>query len=649
MDKGSLTNATLLSSFYSKNELLLAALVEIFLAVVGTFGNCLVCVAILKNTSLQIAANFYMLSLAIADLLVTAVLVPTRAAQNFALYNDKAVQGPIVHVLSFIGRITILASISSLAVLTNDRRVALKFPLKYRSVIRYAKGRAVKNVLSVWAFSFVLTSITLLPGVTDVVFLIGFASFVVSVTAVIIFAYGNIFLIVRRSARWRASPSYSYYAKRNKIIKPPVNSLPRTLPLKSPKCARLKRSHFRQQMMEKGSENIDSSITTEEPIQNVVNRGNKVEMVESRSSKTTREQLSTETARTNKLLPIITPKKVLSLKKSYDIVSSSINAEELDGQYKPRLRRKVLPRNTRIDSFHSEINLGTMDTLPSSRTEKHDPEHINSAQIELHHERKKRRNAHPRRTQLNYSPSHIERRKTFGLCSSVKGKSTRGWKMPRKVEPYAIQPQMERIMNTEQTSNAISKPDQEGSFNAVFEPRSTFKTLTKMQPKRTQINPVRASEARAEPIQYLHNMHSTALRVTNTPLPRSHDREVEPGTTNNLAARREILSTRPSFGANSSRQTERQNEFRIAKTTAIIVTLFILLVYPRIILIIYSLSAGTKAESIHHAKLWIRILLYCNSVVNPFLYSLRHREIWREFLKWCAPYTCNKRQSVRVA
>ena len=126
MDTGSSTNTTLLSAFYSKHELL-----EIFLAVVGTFGNCLVCVAILKNTSLQIAANFYMVSLTIADLLFTAVLVPMRAAQNFAFYNDKAVQQPVVHVLSFIGRITILASISSLAVLTDDRRIALRHPLKY--------------------------------------------------------------------------------------------------------------------------------------------------------------------------------------------------------------------------------------------------------------------------------------------------------------------------------------------------------------------------------------------------------------------------------------------------------------------------------------------------------------------------------------
>ena len=81
------------------------------------------------------------------------------------------------------------------------------------------------------------------------------------------------------------------------------------------------------------------------------------------------------------------------------------------------------------------------------------------------------------------------------------------------------------------------------------------------------------------------------------------------------------------------RQRESQLEFKILKTTGLIVMLFFLLVFPRIVVIIYSVSAGNDMEYVIHAKLWMRILLYCNSAVNPFLYSLRHREIWHEFMK----------------
>lgn len=643
MDKRSPTGTTLLWTFYSKHELLLAALIEIFLAVVGTFRNCLVCVAILKNTSLQIAANFYMLSLTIADLLVTAVLVPMRAAQNFAFYNNEAVQGPVVHVFSFIGRVTILASISSLAALTSDRRMALKHPLKYRTVIRYAKGRAVKVVLGIWAFSLVFTSITLLPGVPDAVFLIGFTSFVLTVTAVIIFAYGNIFLLVRRSVRWRASPSYSYYVKRNKITLP-LNSLPPT------NCARLKKNRDQPKTSKEGLQSMDS-FTAIERTQKVSNhRRHKIEEEQSTGMKRRPECLSGATQFDMSFMGMTRKKgRAMSIKENNDAVSSHTNTAERILKCKQKLRPKIPPKKACTEELQSQINWRTMDTPPSSSTEKHDLERPNSVEIELHNERKTRRNTHPRLAQLNSSRSQKERRKTIGHpASSVKRKRTLGsysrWKMRQKIEPNAFQPQIEHKINTEQASSITkSEPTHDGSLNADLRPRCFLKMRKEFEPRRTQIKPVRASKTGTKPTQLLYN---SRVRDTGTSLSRSHDhdQEKEPGTTNNLA----MQSARPRFGAIPSRQSERQSEFKIAKTTAIIVTLFILLVYPRIILIIYSLSAPTKLTSVNHAKLWIRILLYSNSVVNPFLYSLRHREIWREFTKWFAPCACKKRQSVRV-
>ena len=51
-----------------------------------------------------------MVSLTTADLLVTGV-IPMRVAQNYAY--DETVQEPIVQVIGFIGRVTIIASFSS--------------------------------------------------------------------------------------------------------------------------------------------------------------------------------------------------------------------------------------------------------------------------------------------------------------------------------------------------------------------------------------------------------------------------------------------------------------------------------------------------------------------------------------------------------
>ena len=190
---------------YAKEELAIATIIEICLAAVGTFGNCTVSVAVVKNRAVHVASNFYMVSLALTDLLVTAFLVPMQAAQHLALFNGPIMEEAVVYVLGFIGRITILVSVSSIATLSMDRRMALKHPLKYHSIIRFAKGRAVKVILTIWVLSLAFTSLTLIPGVDDEVFLMGFASYVLVVFAVVLFAYANILYLVRQSARWRIS------------------------------------------------------------------------------------------------------------------------------------------------------------------------------------------------------------------------------------------------------------------------------------------------------------------------------------------------------------------------------------------------------------------------------------------------------------
>ena len=90
----------------------------------------------------------------------------------------------------------------------------------------------------------------------------------------------------------------------------------------------------------------------------------------------------------------------------------------------------------------------------------------------------------------------------------------------------------------------------------------------------------------------------------------------------------------------------RKKEHKAANTIAIVIGAFVLLVFPRIILILYHFAAPETAAS-KHARFWIRILLYSNSVVNPVLYAWRHREFKREFQKifrkcWrlCLCYNC---------
>ena len=109
------------------------------------------------------------------------------------------------------------------------------------------------------------------------------------------------------------------------------------------------------------------------------------------------------------------------------------------------------------------------------------------------------------------------------------------------------------------------------------------------------------------------------------------------------------------FEENNSEKNDRQacgqkKERKTASTIAIVIGAFVALVYPPIILILYHSAAPETAES-RHARFWIRILLYSNSVVNPALYVWRHNEFKREFRKillgcWRC-LKCHERQSLK--
>ena len=65
---------------------------NVVLAAVGTFGNLLVCVAVVTNPRLRRSLNYLLFSLAIADLIVTVVCEPLLVAilGKITFFNDCA-------------------------------------------------------------------------------------------------------------------------------------------------------------------------------------------------------------------------------------------------------------------------------------------------------------------------------------------------------------------------------------------------------------------------------------------------------------------------------------------------------------------------------------------------------------------------------
>lgn len=179
---------------------LLASCVEIALCLLGTLGNSLTIIVVFRKKSLQVVSNFLLASLAFADLLVSAILVPMRASQHMALYKGgTSIPKAAVEIAGFVGRVNIIASISSLAAMSIDRYVALSHPILYLSSVKFAKGKVSVVIALIWAVSIFVTCLPKFPGVSDVAFLAFFVGFVLLVTSIIAVTYYRIFKIVRKS------------------------------------------------------------------------------------------------------------------------------------------------------------------------------------------------------------------------------------------------------------------------------------------------------------------------------------------------------------------------------------------------------------------------------------------------------------------
>ena len=130
-------------------------------AVLGTFGNFLVCTAVLyANPRLRSCSNFLLASLAIADLIVTMVSEPLFVVivGKRALAGDCAENLELAYVVS--SRLSCSASAMHLAAISVDRFLAVIFPLRYGRIM---KNYGLKTMLIVdWSAAFVFVSLRVL-------------------------------------------------------------------------------------------------------------------------------------------------------------------------------------------------------------------------------------------------------------------------------------------------------------------------------------------------------------------------------------------------------------------------------------------------------------------------------------------------------
>lgn len=167
------------------------------------FGNALVCAAFATNRRLRNLTNFYVVSLAISDILVGLFNIPlymffyrTQGSKPTALYEAFIIFDILCGA----------ASIWNMTAISVDRLIAVKYPNRYRIYLK-------KPFLASFLIVFVWTFATLVAGLRLVfkeypefpynifVFLLSFAV----PCCIIIVSYAIIYFVVNKRSKWTGS------------------------------------------------------------------------------------------------------------------------------------------------------------------------------------------------------------------------------------------------------------------------------------------------------------------------------------------------------------------------------------------------------------------------------------------------------------
>ncbi|CAH1781921.1 unnamed protein product [Owenia fusiformis] len=137
-------------------------LVLMLFVVGGLLGNILVCLAILMEKKLQNVTNYFMLSLAIADVLVSAVVMPLGIINEF--YGKWTLGLELCILYSFSDVMLCTSSIMHMCCISLDRYLGIRNPLKTRNK---SMRIVIVKIVIVWVISLAISSPIVILGILD--------------------------------------------------------------------------------------------------------------------------------------------------------------------------------------------------------------------------------------------------------------------------------------------------------------------------------------------------------------------------------------------------------------------------------------------------------------------------------------------------
>lgn len=164
------------------SQLYWPALFLSFFSIIGVFGNLLVCLAIATERRLQNRTNWFLFSLALADLLVSGLVIPLAVIKEVTgIEKEKGERRRTLHINLFrfslgswiLGSIlcdlwifldvcSCTSSIMHIVVISIDRYLAINDPLNTRT--RQQKCKVLTLIILIWSIAILLSSPMIVLG-----------------------------------------------------------------------------------------------------------------------------------------------------------------------------------------------------------------------------------------------------------------------------------------------------------------------------------------------------------------------------------------------------------------------------------------------------------------------------------------------------
>ncbi|XP_040012345.1 adenosine A2a receptor a [Xiphias gladius] len=123
---------------------------ELLIAVFSVLGNVLVCWAVCLNSNLQSITNFFVVSLAVADIAVGVLAIPFSIVISTGFCSNFY---GCLFIACFVLVLT-QSSIFSLLAIAIDRYIAIKMPLRYSSLVT---GQRAQGIIAIcWVLSIII-------------------------------------------------------------------------------------------------------------------------------------------------------------------------------------------------------------------------------------------------------------------------------------------------------------------------------------------------------------------------------------------------------------------------------------------------------------------------------------------------------------